>query len=358
MATPGLVWNANGMEPLRDPSDAERRARQALQVGDPVVFLWGSMPQRASVTSVTGRLVSLDTIRLSFGLTGAASVGVDDTRLICTSHILEFKADGMRKSSEAHVWDAAYMRRRALFVPSPIKPTGAVVAAKPDTVRHFGDDLTTMFESKLYSDVTVLAADDKEFPVHRCVLAARSDVWKAAFQFQDTAAATSSSAASATEVDVKSKPSTIRVGYSSDVVELLLRYVYTGVCVLPGRYVMHKELLLASHEYDMEFLFGAVCDAVHKTIDQSNVADLAGVLEILTGVCTTGKAKHLDTVQHAVNEWIRLNVSAVSKLLAGQGATASRKRNDPAPIHTDEPVVKKSRVDTAAAVAAPLFPSK
>lgn len=74
------------------------------------------------------------------------------------------------------------------------------------------DDMEALLSSTNHSDVT-LCVDDKEFNVHRCILASRSEVFAAMFKY---------------DTQEKLQNRIVIVDVPSDVISLVLKYVYTN----------------------------------------------------------------------------------------------------------------------------------
>jgi len=129
--------------------------------------------------------------------------------------------------------------------------TRTYVADEPEIVSHMSNVLT----DGLFSDVTVVA-DEREFPVHRAILAEHSDVFKAMF-----------------EVDMVEKRDNCVVieDISADVLNDLLTFIYTDSA--PNISVNASELLAAAEKYNILSLKTACEAELAKTINIENVLD-------------------------------------------------------------------------------------
>jgi len=129
--------------------------------------------------------------------------------------------------------------------PTPIVPPSEIVS--------WMEDLYTEGE---FSDVVVVA-EGRNFPVHRAVLAQRSDVFRAMFNAKMTE---------------RQKNSVTIEDMSADVVSNLLTFIYTDSA--PDIDTFASELLVAAEKYNIPRL-KAVCEAeMAKRLDIDNVIDV------------------------------------------------------------------------------------
>ncbi|KAF8036217.1 hypothetical protein BT93_C2046 [Corymbia citriodora subsp. variegata] len=105
-------------------------------------------------------------------------------------------------------------------------PSASSYAAPPETqaLRKLSESLESIFElprsgagsGSTFSDATIVAADGREVPVHRCVLAARSPFFGAAFSGSESGA----------RLELKEPAAVIGVG--TEALVFVLGYLYSG----------------------------------------------------------------------------------------------------------------------------------
>lgn len=125
------------------------------------------------------------------------------------------------------------------------KETVELVVDRPGNValspsyhqKHFFKDLSVLYSTKEYSDITIKCGG-KIFPCHKIILASRSPVFKKMFDSDMVEKRTGS-------VEIKNM--------TPEVLEGLLEYIYT---CLPSRriHMIAKELLAASDQYQIDKL--------------------------------------------------------------------------------------------------------
>lgn len=108
----------------------------------------------------------------------------------------------------------------------------------------------------MFSDVVVVAGE-REFPVHRAILAERSDVFRAMFD------------ANMTETQQKR---VVIEDLSADAVSDLLAFIYTDSA--PNIEQVARELLVAAEKYDISRLKAACEVELAKNLDIDNVIDI------------------------------------------------------------------------------------
>ncbi|GBN61470.1 TD and POZ domain-containing protein 3 [Araneus ventricosus] len=118
-------------------------------------------------------------------------------------------------------------------------------------------DLTSLYEDRLFSD-TKLRTDTETFPAHRCVLSARSPVFKKMFT-----------------TDMKEKAGEcINVpDISSDTVRRMLQFLYTD-CTGDLEMQSAKDLYIASDKYDIVSLKERCSSFIKKNLCPSNVCEV------------------------------------------------------------------------------------
>ena len=136
-------------------------------------------------------------------------------------------------------------------------------------------DLANLWTSGSYCSDLVLRADGRDFKVHRVVLCARSEVFRAmlAGGFAEASAAAAAAPLEIHEVDRKT-------------FELLLQYIYTGEVDLeltdPGSLVA---LLHAADRFAIHDLSDFVQRRMGATLSPDTVADYSNAASALVGAC-------------------------------------------------------------------------
>jgi speckle-type POZ protein len=111
--------------------------------------------------------------------------------------------------------------------------------------------------SKDFSDVTLVSSDGKEIPVHRCILAARSSVFK-------------------TMVEKKSGVIVVD-DIDGETMREMLRFIYTGT--VENFETIALKLIYAAEKYDLPDL-KSMCDTkLTKQISQENVLEYLKLAE-------------------------------------------------------------------------------
>ncbi|XP_062520159.1 speckle-type POZ protein B-like [Corticium candelabrum] len=119
-------------------------------------------------------------------------------------------------------------------------------------------DLGIMLERQLLSDV-VLTVGTKEFPAHRATLAARSPVFCAMFDH---------------EMEESRKGRVQITDVQSDVLQEMLRFIYTSEIAQEKLEKMATELLAAADKYQLDRL-KVICEDVMRTnLSVENAADI------------------------------------------------------------------------------------
>lgn len=119
------------------------------------------------------------------------------------------------------------------------------------------ESLALLFENRDNADVVILV-NDKEFPVHRAILAARSSVFATVFKGR-------------TEKGKKIKQLNITdEALNENVVREMLRYIYTGKC--EDLDTLAEGLLVAARKYELNGLKKICSEALAKNLDVENAA--------------------------------------------------------------------------------------
>lgn len=110
------------------------------------------------------------------------------------------------------------------------------------------------------SDYKVVAEDDgREFPVHKCILAAHSDVFRAMFEHSDT---------------IESERSTLRIDdFGSDAIGAMLEYIYTGCCSTSSA-CRPEELLGLADKYNLTYLKSYCEEQLIAKLTKENVCEM------------------------------------------------------------------------------------
>ncbi|XP_064478420.1 speckle-type POZ protein B-like [Ornithodoros turicata] len=117
-------------------------------------------------------------------------------------------------------------------------------------------DLSRLYSTGEFSDF-VIGVEDKEFPVHKAVLAARSPVFRAMLGFP----AKESQENRVTIEDLK-----------SDVVEQMLMFMYTAAA--PDIDRMAEDLLLAANKYQLPRLVTICAEHLRSKLSIENATDM------------------------------------------------------------------------------------
>lgn len=136
------------------------------------------------------------------------------------------------------------------------------------------DDLEELFKSQEFSDVTI-HANGREFKAHKAILAARSPMFKG--MFSHAMKETKYNRVDVTDVD-------------PDVLQEMLRFIYTGKTLLEPRLQINKEqkdqkeqereqhlaieLLQAANKYQLDRLKLICEEALYKTLSSDSVAEI------------------------------------------------------------------------------------
>lgn len=118
------------------------------------------------------------------------------------------------------------------------------------------DDFQSLIDNPVYSDVT-LVCGQKEFPVHKAILSARSKVFQAMFEHKM----------------LENERSRVEIeDIEGDVMFEILRFIYTGKT--PNIDKLADALLPAADKYCLERLKVQCEETLCTTIDKDNVADV------------------------------------------------------------------------------------
>lgn len=141
---------------------------------------------------------------------------------------------------------------------------------------RLSDDLEELFKSQEFSDVTIYA-NRREFKAHKAILAARSPMFRGMFSH-----------------DMKeTKFNRVEVpDVDPDVLQEMLRYIYTGKCMLEPR-LQNKEpkeqekeqhlaieLLQAANKYQLDRLKLICEEALYKTLSADSVAEILALADL------------------------------------------------------------------------------
>lgn len=109
------------------------------------------------------------------------------------------------------------------------------------------------------SDYKVVADEDgREFAVHKCILAAHSDVFRAMFEHSGT---------------IESERSTLRIDeFSSDAIGAMLEYIYTGCC--SSSTCRPQELLGLADKYNLTYLKCCCEEQLIAKVTKENVCEM------------------------------------------------------------------------------------
>lgn len=121
---------------------------------------------------------------------------------------------------------------------------------------HLSEDLGQLFERSLFSDIT-LNVGDRQFPVHKAVLAARSMVFNAMFEH---------------EMEERKLNKVDIMDVDHEVMYEMLRYIYTGKA--PNLHKMADELLAAADKYALDRLKVMCEEALCTNLNIDNVSDI------------------------------------------------------------------------------------
>ncbi|ESN98578.1 hypothetical protein HELRODRAFT_101749 [Helobdella robusta] len=121
---------------------------------------------------------------------------------------------------------------------------------------HMSEDLGLLFERSQFSDTT-LHVQDKQFPVHKAILAARSVVFNAMFEH---------------EMEERKQNRVEITDVDQDVLYEMLRYIYTGKA--PNLNKMADELLAAADKYALDRLKVMCEEALCSNLSVDNVSDI------------------------------------------------------------------------------------
>ncbi|CAF0759701.1 unnamed protein product [Rotaria sordida] len=120
---------------------------------------------------------------------------------------------------------------------------------------HLSDDFQSLLDNSCYSDVT-LVCGQKEFPVHKAILSARSKVFQAMFEHKM----------------LENERSRVEIeDIDADIMFEILRFIYTGKA--HNLDTLADALLPAADKYCLERLKVQCEDTLCTTIDRDNVAD-------------------------------------------------------------------------------------
>lgn len=127
---------------------------------------------------------------------------------------------------------------------------------------RLSEDLSQLYDSSAFSDVTLVVAD-KQFHVHKAVLAARSCVFNAMFEHDME----------------ESKQNRVEIqDCDQEVVTEMLRFIYTGKA--PNLSRMADELLAAADKYALERLKVLCEEALCTNLSIDNVCDVLALADL------------------------------------------------------------------------------
>jgi speckle-type POZ protein len=120
---------------------------------------------------------------------------------------------------------------------------------------RLSEDMANLFEKHMFSDC-VLSCGNKEFPVHKAVLASRSAVFNAMFEHEMTESRTD-------RVEIND--------FQPEVVKEMLRFMYTGQS--PDLERMADDLLAAADKYQLERLKAQCEKSLCTSLTTENACD-------------------------------------------------------------------------------------
>lgn len=171
---------------------------------------------------------------------------------------------------------------------------------------NLAEQISSLYLSDDYSDVTLIVNDEERFPSHKVVLAARSEYFRALL-FGGLKESTQAEVA----LKVNSLPA----------FRHLLKYVYSGHLSLTSlKEEMILEVLGLSHQYGFIDLETAISDYFKETLNIRNVCiiyDTANLyrLESLAETCCQYIDRHaLEVIRH--ESFYTLSVSALKELIS------------------------------------------
>lgn len=135
--------------------------------------------------------------------------------------------------------------------------TNACTRAKIDTSEHGCTfRLSEFFNSKDFSDFTIICGENTKFPVHRCILSHRSSVFKNLFT-----------------VDmIESKENYVEVeDIDAETMLEVLRYIYTGQIEKLDR--LTQKILYAAEKYDLQNLKAVCISVLVDQLSEENVLE-------------------------------------------------------------------------------------
>jgi len=117
-----------------------------------------------------------------------------------------------------------------------------------------------------WSDYKVIAEEDgREFAVHKCILGAHSDVFRALFDAQYA---------------IESERSALRIKeFSSDAIAAMLEYIYTGCCS-SFTTCRPDELLGLAEKYNLAYLKGCCEEQLMSKVSTENVCEMFVVADL------------------------------------------------------------------------------
>lgn len=121
---------------------------------------------------------------------------------------------------------------------------------------RLSEDLSHLLESQNFSDV-VLCATEKEFKVHKAILAARSPVFAAMFEH---------------EMEERKQNRVDITDMDMEVLGEMLTFIYTGKA--PNLEKLNAELLAAADKYDLERLKVMCEESMCSNLNVDNAADV------------------------------------------------------------------------------------
>jgi speckle-type POZ protein len=127
---------------------------------------------------------------------------------------------------------------------------------------HLSDDMGQLFERSPFSDVT-LYVGDRQFHVHKAILAARSPVFNAMFEH---------------EMEERKQNKVEVTDVEQEVMSELLRYIYTGKA--PNLNKMADELLAVADKYALERLKVMCEEALCNSLNIDNVSDVFALADL------------------------------------------------------------------------------
>ena len=209
-------------------------------------------PKKLSV--VPRGLVSAFSTAPSLGLGGLQAPILDNT--LCFKHFLSFSDT---RGSQSVVFECQ-IKVWSLDAPVHTNPQSLPCVA-PVHKFNLSNIMDQARKDELFTDVTIVAADGKEFKAHKVVLAAQSSFFKTRFESRWT-----------DRIKYASQDRVEMSDVSANIMEAILSYVYTGKVAR-----VHKiayDTLSIAEEYGLEGLREICEEALSKTLTRDNAIDM------------------------------------------------------------------------------------